>query len=235
MLNTHPKSLKHYTICTNRFWKKKNSRKKFGTSLTRMKFIFFKFRTSLTHFENFQTALKSPILKHFWNSTWKNISMSLNMLEEAVVIWRHIVVNQKICVFVKFPFWVTCDDISVMWRHLHVDSHSARMFDRIGHIRWFSIIVVVCFKNLRRFKRVPSRHLQRSAYRVLGHGLDEEITLYLPYNFLIESVSEYAVRATLKMSSMIRIYRHSELIGVTHNRGKRDREHMPEFCISPLF
>ena len=33
---------------------------------------------------------------------------------------------------------------------------------------------------------------------------------------------------------MIRIYRHSELIGVTHNRGKRDREHMPEFCISSL-
>ena len=33
---------------------------------------------------------------------------------------------------------------------------------------------------------------------------------------------------------MIRIYRHSELIDVTHNRGKRDREHMPEF-VSLLF
>ena len=38
-----------------------------------------------------------------------------------------------------------------------------------------------------------------------------------------------------RVPSMIRIYRHSELIGVTHNRGKRDREHIPEFCISSLF
>ena len=34
---------------------------------------------------------------------------------------------------------------------------------------------------------------------------------------------------------MIRIYRHSELIGVTYNRGKRDREHMPEFLYLSSF
>ena len=38
-----------------------------------------------------------------------------------------------------------------------------------------------------------------------------------------------------RVPSMIRIYRHSERIGVTCNRGKRDREHMPEFCIFSLF
>ena len=31
------------------------------------------------------------------------MSMSLHMLAEAVVIWRHTVVNQKIYVFVKVP------------------------------------------------------------------------------------------------------------------------------------
>ena len=46
-------------------------------------------------------------------------------------------------------------------------------------------------------------YLTSSAYRLLGHGLDKEITLYLPYNFFIESVCENAVRATLKMSIMV--------------------------------
>ena len=43
-----------------------------------------KFRASLTHLKNFQAALKSPILTHFEKkNTWKNMSMSLNMLEDV--------------------------------------------------------------------------------------------------------------------------------------------------------
>ena len=53
--------------------------------------------------------------------------------------------------------------------------------------------------------------------------------------FCIEFKETNLLKWIKRVPSMIRIYRHSELIGVTNNRGKRDREHIPEFGISSLF